>query len=38
MCALDEALDLFLCSVGAKRVKGLCVNFKDYCEAQNYEG
>ncbi|KAL1223442.1 Histidine-containing phosphotransfer protein 2 [Cardamine amara subsp. amara] len=25
-------------SVGAKRVKGLCVTFKEYCEAQNYEG
>lgn len=29
---------LFLCSVGAKRVKGLCVTFKEYCDAQNYEG
>ncbi|KAF3487158.1 hypothetical protein F2Q69_00055937 [Brassica cretica] len=25
-------------SVGAKRVKGLCVTFKEYCEANNYEG
>ncbi|CAH8384996.1 unnamed protein product [Eruca vesicaria subsp. sativa] len=25
-------------SVGAKRVKGLCINFKELCEAKNYEG
>ncbi|CAH8267164.1 unnamed protein product [Arabidopsis lyrata] len=25
-------------SVGAKRVKALCVSFKEYCEAKNYEG
>ncbi|CAH8363087.1 unnamed protein product [Eruca vesicaria subsp. sativa] len=25
-------------SVGAKRVKDLCVTFKEYCEANNYEG
>ncbi|VVB04438.1 unnamed protein product [Arabis nemorensis] len=25
-------------SVGAKRVKGLCVTFKEFCDTQNYEG
>ncbi|XP_010425738.1 PREDICTED: histidine-containing phosphotransfer protein 2-like [Camelina sativa] len=25
-------------SVGAKRVKALCVSFKDFCEAQNFQG
>ena len=29
---------LFLCSVGAKRVKGLCVTFKECCDSQNFEG
>ncbi|KAF3507838.1 hypothetical protein F2Q69_00003897 [Brassica cretica] len=33
MCALVQML-----IVGAKRVKGLCVTFKEYCEANNYEG
>lgn len=34
----DSNCVLVVDSIGAQRVKNVCVDFKTYCEARNFEG